>query len=159
MLLPKDWGKLSHRKVWGKSTPYWTLQGSMCWHTSTHTHTPQSPQESGLSVVPGSKQQEGKYSQSCQLSPWHLPVAETASSPTESSSTRLQELTSTVMRAKIPNFPQFLPRLQLHPSLSHPKAGCMSKGGRNGVCWGLLVVVGFSPFFLPLCDWDSPQLG
>lgn len=23
----------------------------------------------------------------------------------------------------------------------------------------VVVVVGFSPFFLPLCDWDSPQLG
>lgn len=63
------------------------------------------------------------------------------------------------MRAKIPNFPQFLPKPQLHPGLSHPKEGCMSKGSRNGACWGLVVVVGFSPLFLPLCDWDSPQLG
>jgi len=123
----------------------------------THTHT-QSPLERGLTAVPGHKQQAGKCPQSCPPAPAHSPFAEAASSPTESSSSRLQELHSTVIRAKIPNFPQFLPRLQLHPGRSHPKEGCMSKGGRNGACWGL-VGGGFSPLFLPLCDWDSPRLG
>lgn len=32
-------------------------------------------------------------------------------------------------------------------------------GQQERACWGLLVVVGFSPLFLPLRNWDSPRLG